>query len=119
MFSELNFPFGAVDLRILPTRTWGKIICLQYHCHVLGDIIASYIKCIFPGRANFLILTNYSNSSPGHWFLGMLFLKAVYLGSRQDGSRIKQIEYEFILSHFKVRRLACYFAFLFVSLFEQ
>ena len=43
MFSELNFPFGAVDLRILPTRTWGKIICLQYHCHVLGDIIASYM----------------------------------------------------------------------------
>lgn len=43
LFSELNFPFGAVDLRILPTRTWVKIICLQYYCHVLGDIIASYM----------------------------------------------------------------------------
>lgn len=42
----------------------------------------------------------------------MLFLKAVYLGSRQDGSRIKQIEYESILSHSKVRLLACYFDFL-------
>ena len=60
LFSELNLPFGAVDLRILPTRTWVKImfaiplLCAWWHnsfihgrCHYLYDYTLEYINTIF------------------------------------------------------------------------